>query len=550
MTLTVPLSVRLKTSRQDVHITGQVSNIQFGTASPGGYAECTTSLHRPLSFWPGEIQQFGRLYVYGPTGIVYEGILQDPGRSAGDAGEVYDLSAVGGQSHLQDDFRALYYVDTDTTHWAKTDPSGTRAGQVDQESDANAAGDPAMVLRIPQGTSVDGALPSRVVAAHRGISEAGMKLARISFSWDAGLTSANLTAALYAGTYGLGPADVPWSATFNLAGGTVGRVLGSWTNGRNWPILRFHYTAGASTVSADSWWLEITNLVVKTMTYAKNGTEVTDYNVATNPDYANDWIYAWQVVEDLLGRVLTAQIDGANATVANTTYAIEHLAYPDGVSPAAVLDDLIKFQQGYTWHVWDSNIANGKFRFEWVPWPLAVRYEASTLDGFNAPATGNTIYNQCRVRYRNRGVTHQVLMTKTVPLLVAAGYNRTAFIDLGDEASTRTNAERVGSEFLDEHRYPLNAGTLTVRRKILDVLTGRMVDPWEIRAGNLIRVRGVESYPGALNVNGRDGATVFRMVSTSFSAADASCTIDLDMYSPSLARQVARLAQRPITRRR
>jgi hypothetical protein len=130
-------------------------------------------------------------------------------------------------------------------------------------------------LRIPQGTGVDGAIPSRIVAAHRGISAAGQKLARIAFTWDTGLTSANLTLSLYAGTYGLGPADIPFSTTFNIAGGTVGRIVdpgagsSAWTNGRNWPILRFHYTAAAGTVTADSWWLEITDLVVRTMMYAR-----------------------------------------------------------------------------------------------------------------------------------------------------------------------------------------------------------------------------------------------------------------------------------------
>lgn len=555
MTVTVPLSVRLRTSLQDRHVTDEIADVQFSTTSPGGFDTCTVSLHRPLSFMPAEISQFGRLYVYHAGSVVWEGRLQDPGRSAGSDGEVYALAAVGGSAHLLDDTRMLYYVDTDTTHWARTDPAATRGGQVDQLSDNDAAGDAAMVLRIPQGTGVDGAIPSRVVTAHRGISEAGQKLARISFTWDAGMTSANLTAALYAGTYGVGPADVPWSATFNVAGGAVGRIVdpgagsSAWTNGRNWPILRFSYSGAIGTVSADNWWLEITDLVVKTMTYAKNGTEITDYAVATNPDYANNWVYAWQVVEDLLGRVLTATIDGANATVSATSYAIEHLAYVDGITPAAVLDDLLKFETGFTYHVWESNPDNDKFKFEWIQWPTTVRYEADVIAGFSAPASGNTIYNRVGVRWINRGVTHTTFRTQTVPQLDDAGLTRTAFIDLSDEASSRTNAERVGDQFLEEHQYPVNAGRLVIAQPILDIDAGRMVQPWEIRAGSLIRVRGVESYPNSLNNDGRDGLTVFKIAATSYSASEAVATLDLDAYAPSVARALRALRRRPPHRR-
>lgn len=551
MSLPVPLSVRLRTSLRDVNVTDDVADLTFGSSSPGGYGPCSLSLHRPLTFMPAEIGQFGRLYVYDGRNaeIVWEGRMQDPGRSAGPDGEVYQLAGVGGSAHLFDDTRMLYFVDTDTTHWARTDPASTRAGQVDQLSDATTAGDAAMVLRIPQGTSVDGAIPSRVVAAHRGISEAGQKLARIAFDWDTGLTSANLTLSLYAGTYGVGAADVPYTATFNIAGASVGRILGSWTNGRNWPIIRFHYTAAASTVSADSWWLEITNLVVKTMTYTKGGTEITDYSVATNPDYANNWIYAWQVVEDLLGRVLTSTIDGANATVAATSYAIDHLTYPDGVTPAAVLDDLLKFETGFTYHVWESNPDNDKFVFEWIQWPTTVRYEADVIDGFTSPSSGNTIFNRVGVRWVNRGVTHTTYRTQAVPVLDDLGLTRTAFIDLSDEASSRLNAERVGDQFLAEHLYPSNAGRLTITQPILDIEQGRMVQPWELRAGSLIRVRGVESYPNSLNNDGRDGLTVFKIAATSYSVSEGAATLDLDEYSPTLARALRALRRKPPRRR-
>lgn len=558
MTLPVPLTIRLKTLTRDIHITNEVDDLVFGSTSPGGFDTATLTLHRPLAFMPGEVTQFGRMYVYDARNgnTAWEGRLQDPGRSAGSDGEVYSLAAVGGQAHLSDDTRMLYYVDTDPTSWAKTDPGGTRAGQVDQNSDANASGDPSLVLRIPQGTGVDGAIPSRIVAAHKGISAAGQKLARIAFSWDTGLTSASLVLSLYAGTYGLGPADIPFSTTFNIAGGTVGRIVdpgvgsSSWTNGRNWPLLRFHYTGAAGAVSADSWWLEITDLVVRTMMYAADGTEITDYDSGTNLRYADNFVYADQVVADLLGRVLTATVDGATATIALTTHHIDHLSYPDGVTPAAVLEDMIALEQGFTYHLWESNPATGKFRFEWVPWPTTVRYEADVLDGFESPASGNSVFNRVATRYRNHGVTNVAFDTLSAPVLTAAGFDRTGWLDLGDEAASSANAHRAGQQFLSEHQVPVNAGRLTVMAPILDIQQGRMVQPWEIRPGNLIRAKGISPYPNSLNNAGRDGNTVFRIAATSYSAADAAATLDLDSYAPSVARTLASLQRKPVVRRR
>jgi hypothetical protein len=122
------LSIRLRTGTaasliRDVHITSEVDDLVFGSTSPGGFDTCTMSLHRPLSITPAEVEQFGRVYVYDTRNrsTVWEGRLQDPGRSAGSDGEVYQLAAIGGVAHLQDDTRQLYYIDTDPGRWDSID---------------------------------------------------------------------------------------------------------------------------------------------------------------------------------------------------------------------------------------------------------------------------------------------------------------------------------------------------------------------------------------------------------------------------------------------
>lgn len=547
MTVTVPLSVRLRTSLQDRHVTDEIADLTFGATSPGGFDACTLSLHRPLQFTPGEVVQFGRLYVYDARNgnTVWEGRLQDPGRSAGDDGEVYALAAVGGQAHLQDDTRQLYYADTDMTRWDAVDKA-TMAASVEQVGDLNDTGVPVMLLRIPQGTAVNPTDPSRVVAAHRGIAAAGQKIGRLSYNYDCGLTAATITHSMYAATEGVGTADVAFSTTFSTTSSSTSKVIGTnWTAGRNRPIVRFHYTGTAGNVTADTWWLQISGLNLLATRYDQSGNEL-----LTAASYTTDTILASQVVADVLGRILGNTVDGANATIAATSFAIEQLAYPDGVTPAKILEDLLAFEAAYTYHLWESNPDNDKFRFEWVPWPDSVRYEASVLDGFDSPASGNTVFNRVAVRYHNRGTIRVPIRTQSVPMLTAAGFDRTAYIDLGDEASTAGNANRVGDQFLAEHATPVNGGRLTVSSPIVDYETGRMVQPWEIRPGNLIRVRGVESYPNALNADGRDGLTIFKIAATSYSAANAAATLDLDSYAPSVARALATLVRRPYVRRR
>jgi hypothetical protein len=80
-----------------------------------------------------------------------------------------------------------------------------------------------------------------------------------------------------------------------------------------------------------------------------------------------------------------------------------------------------------------------------------------------------------------------------------------------------------------------------IARPIHDILAGRMVQPWEIRPGTLIRVRGILPRPDSLNATARDGLTVFRIVSVEFRASDAAAVLELDSYSTSVARALADL---------
>lgn len=547
MTLPIPVSIRLRTATRDVHITSEVDDLAFSATSPGGFEACTLSLHRPITFTPGEVAQFGRLYIYDARNgsTVWEGRLQDPGRSAGGDGQVYQLAGVGGSAHLQDSTVPLIYVDQDMTRWTKArGASGEAQSAQVTASESPTGGDSALVNAFPAGLTV--ASGSCCSAYYPGLQDAGQELAVFDWSWDTGVTNANWTLrALSSSTH------VVRTEISNTAGGPNSTaVIGSpaaFVIGDDKPYLQFRWIGGASsTGGSDAVWAAFKTVVIRTVTYLQDGTKQTSGYTSLDRT-----IKASTVVADLLGRLLTDVIDGANATIASTVYAIDQLAYPDCVSPAGVLADLLELEPAYTYHVWETNPQNDLFRFEWVPWPSDVRYEADVLDGFSSPSSGNTLYDSVRIRWRNvRGYSFSQVRTQTVPALATAGFSRTAYLDLGDVTGSLAAVQRAGDGFLAEHQYPVNAGRLVVTRPIVDYQTGRMVQPWEIRPGNLVRVRGVESYPDSLNPDGRDGLSIFRIAATSYSAADAAATLDLDSYAPSVARAVAAIVRRPLVRRR
>ncbi|MFG1776608.1 hypothetical protein ACGFIG_09285 [Micromonospora sp. NPDC049048] len=546
MSLPVPLSVRLKTSARDIHITDQIDDLTFGATSPGGYAQCTTALHRPLAFTPAEVRQYARLYVYDSrTGdTVWEGRVQDPGRAAGDRGEVYQLAAVGGSAHLSETTLPLIYVDRRLDGWLKRDDTASeiRTATVERGEEIGGTQRDTLYLTIPSGTKLT--VNKSVTAVYWALADAGQECAVVNYTWDSGISSPNsFIIEFLMGNGVVYRSDMPSTS----GGGPSTRSMGAnWPAGQTTPLFRLRWnTATAFTVNDDFFWAAFVAPVVVGVRYLADGTKkVSGYGSA------DETILASTVVADLLGRVMTDTIDGAGALIFPSPHQIDQLAYPDGVTPAQVLADLLEFEPAYTWHVWESN-STGKFTFEWTPWPTAVRYEADALDGLDAPASGATVYNAVRVRYRDaRGRNRSVLRTSLVPDLADAGFSRTAFLDLGEEKSSEANAIRAGDQFLSEHRYAVNAGRLVVRRPVRDLVTGRMVQPWEIRPGQLIRVRGIQPYPDSLNASTRDGVTTFQIAATSYSASRAEATLDLDSYAPSVARALAALARRKPGRRR
>jgi hypothetical protein len=532
VSIPIPLAVRLKTTRGDRYVTRDLRDLSLRTVVPGGFASCTVSLNRPLSYQPDEVDYYATLYVYDRRNgrTVWEGRVEDLGRGAGADGQVWEIAAVGPSAHARDITRPYIAVDRTFGEFAV---SSFNIEVCHWQGATLDDGDPGVECNAPKGAIV----PTLVATGdymYQQVRYAGQKLARVRADWDAGFNNANWLVELKTRT-DTGSGTTVASSGVGTAGGTLIGLLttdgGSMPNGDNVISLRLTNNGPAGAIPDDLVWIQWNNWAARTVMLDKSGSEVTTgYSVST--------VKAHEVVADLLGRFLT-RYDGPNATIATNTFAIDQLAYYDGVSPEKVLADLIQLEPSYWWAAWESG-SSGLNRFEWSAWPSSVGYDADVKDGFDSPGSAVDLYNAVRVRYlATHGKVRTVQVTQTVPALTAAGLTREAFIDVSDQVGSSANATQVGTAFLSEHQYPPNAGRLTIARPVADLTSGRMVQPWEILPGRLIRVRGVKPSVDALNASTRDGVSVFRVTAVDYKASSGTAELELDAPPVTAARLLA-----------
>lgn len=515
MSLPVPLTVRIG----DEMVTRQVQSISFRKDAIGGCRSISFSLMRPLADLDA-IDPLAKVYVYdGRTAsTVAEGRLSDTGRSAAPDGERWDCVAFGPAQHASDITLPLIYVDRSLDSWRLNGTALVGAGAQFGMGAWPGTDFNGLLATWADGTAV--VTGSMSVLRHSRLAEAEMELGYFAYQWDAGKTEAAWVLDFVTSTDG-GTSDAPASThTWNTAGGSAAaHVVTNFSVGRNLLDIRTYWNGGAATVSGDTDWAWVTIAVEATRLY-KDGTVI-----AAGYDASPQ---AHQIVWDLLGRCLP-EFDGTNATVAETgTFQIQQLTYPDGVTPAQVLEDMMRLEPAYRWYTTPSRDAD-LYGFRWELWPTTVRYEATLDDGGSFPLSSQTLYNQVSVRWRDaNGQIRSTLRTMACDLLDDKGLVRRAQIDLGSDMGDETSAIAAGDAFLDEHNVPRNSGTLTVARPIRDLTAGTFIQPWEIEAGELVRINGVEAYPDAFNATASDGQGVFRIHAVDYTSDGNVATLALD----------------------
>ena len=521
MTLPVPLAVCVG----DAHVTREVQSVSFRKEAVGGVRNIAFRLARPLSSLDNDLTPLTSVYVTDKrtAKVIAQGRLADPGRSADDNGEAWDVVAFGPIQHASDITGPLIYVDrsiadgwTQITIPPRNKPTIEVAPKPGDTSSIPTQG---VLARFTEGEQLVASLP-RAQAEYRRIYEAGQKLARFRYDWDTGLNDGNWVVQVITGTDGSSTTSVGNHPATTAGGSAAPVVISQWANGHNTVRLDWVWTGGSSNVAAEAWaWWG--TIIIIAMRLNASGADVTS-------GYTTDSVLASEVVGDLLGRRFGDVYDGANAIVETTSHAIIHLAYPDGVTAEQVLEDLMKFEPAYRWYT-TPDTTGGGYGFRWELWPTTARYEVTLDDGGSFPLSTQELYSEVSVRYQDiDGSTRTILRTMACQILDDAGITRRAMLDLGGEVGGLANATQIGDTFLAQHNVPKNAGSLTIARPIRDVITGGMVDPWEIEAGELVRVLGIEGYNDALNAVDNDGQTVFRIYAVEYNSDGNVATLALD----------------------
>lgn len=553
MSLPVPLAVRIQTNLADTHITKHVRDLWYRSVAPGGFAACTVSLHRPIDVRQLDIAHYARLYVYDTrnAACVWEGRVEDLGRSAGDDGMVWEIGAVGPMAHTKDRTIPLVYVDTaiDSNTWVRVD-NATPGGQVSTTAEPGAASpadEQALVFRFPDGQDV--VTNSRVTVRYKRLQESGQKLARFDFTDIEGRTEALLEAQGVTRTDGGATGEVARTGSFSTAGhGSSPKVITTdWPSGRTTVDLRILWEGGSVTVADDATWAAFRDVVVQATRYNAAGTELT-----AAADYPSNTITADLVVNDLVGRLLTLF---KATSVATGGHNIDQLAYPNGVTAAKVLDDLMALNADHRWLVFDQvdslgnptlrSEVDGKYGFEWTAEPSDVGYQASARDGLDLPGTSADLYNAVTVRWSDEsGHVRRTRRTQAVPELDDMSLTREAFLDLGDEIASALAATRAGDEFLAAHARPMAAGRLTVGHPITffrsESWGALRLDPWQVRPFETVRVIGLsdgEILEGQPTVP--DGKTTFFVVGTEYRASSNTVELELDRHPASTAQGIS-----------
>jgi hypothetical protein len=525
----VPLSVRLTTAAADVLLVEEIREVSFRSVVPGGFASATVVLDRIPWHKAPEIGIYGRMYIYDTRSgqTVWEGRVEDPGKSVDGSGFAWQVTAIGPSAHARDETFAGIWIDTTINHYQRFGGS-LNASTVGTSTDVFE--NEGVKVQFPTGTTVTNG--SYVSGRSTRYVDAGLEVARVT-AYATGGGTGTWTMDMY--MYGPSGAELVQSTGLTTTPTFFrGRVNVEFSDGQTTPHLRMTRNTSSTTPDDNAFtlWTEVT---VRTKLVDEEGTPVTSYSF--------DSVTASEVVQDVVGRHLP-QYDALDAFIETTSDEITQLAY-DSTTASDVFGDLIALSGDYYWAAWETIPRSGKWRFEWKSWPTWVRYEAGIEDGWDSPGSAAGLYNEVLVTWKNAaGREKTTLVTGSVPDLTNAGLTRTALIDLGQEVGSAEAALAAGQAYLEQSNLPSQNGRLTIARPILDADWGMMADPHMIRPGHLIRVRGVDAKAGALDADSRDGSTVFRIMATSFRASDGSVELELDSDALSQSKAIARLQTR------
>jgi len=534
------------------------ADLVWDNTAPGGHGSMSCTIDWPDG-WPppdGLVVAALAQVIDGRSGqVIWHGQVVDPGYTRTSTGASHRVQALGFYTVLDTQAASLAYVDRDLGNWlSANDYPGGSAQIVDDISLGQHSGDwvepttSVVEMVYPDGSKLDASTPSHMTMQYLPgkYASAGqdivLVLGTVKSRGNDGGFFVDVQVRNAAGTTTQKPfhevyTDVELGVDF-----TVRQAVGAWTMGdARVAELRFVYNSVDATAIRD-WWLRWGNMAVVFQKVNRFG------DVAGTPSTS---VTAAQIVDDVIGRLLRTKLDISSAIAAPTTL-VEQAAWWGGVTAAEVFDFIEDLNPANYWAVWEPQ-ESALPRFEYLPWAVHPRYiippDAATI---SLAGGGDELANRAVVSYQtSNGVPASVVISGTVPELSAAGLTRTIVVDLtGEGTLSRNSAISKGTDALAAANIQRSSGTATVFGPVFDVKAGRMVEPFEIRAGwpvvlggGVLRADGGTAY----SLKGtRDGRSTFRLTEASYSASSASMELTLDGGGRSLFNRV----KAPVPKRR
>ena len=316
---------------------------------------------------------------------------------------------------------------------------------------------------------------------------------------------------------------------------------GSWPPGTRYSsnlYLAWQRNATAVTLTADAT-IWFSNLVVFLRRYNYASGLV---DTVTNPTLTVEGI-----VHDLMGRGVNSIVEfDPNRVDPGTpwTTVVPHAAWWDGVSARDVLALCTTYAPGMWWTVGAPG-PSGLPKFTVGQWDGPVRYVFARgtgdveLSGGAADLANRALVRYVGTTYGNTTTTWVAEVRANVRGLAEAGAHRTMMVDITGEGLTTTKeARRRGVAALCDAALSKTAGRVTVRAPVMDLVLGRMVEPWEMVAGSPVIVSDAPlSFSRSTSLAesvGADGVSVFRTRGVAFDASSNSAVLTLDGGSRSL----------------
>jgi hypothetical protein len=583
----VPLGVRFFSvvNAGERWVTRWVDDVTFRSVVPGGFASATITLRVPRDAGPisrpdplgfsALVELFNRVQIVDLRSleVAWEGRIEDPARQVDP--DTWQIGALGSMVAATDVQKPVFYIDTSLDHWIPSETlfaSGV-FGTLPWDLWRTEKDDGARKLTTTFATGYQFNSSTQDYAWRWDSHGFDQAIARFTTTHDGSSSGGGFAnAAVILGISANAQIDF---TLFSSAELTKTNVIGTDFTDQNVRYILIGDAGPSGTTFYDvtntiTVQIKVRNPKVLGMRQNRFGTKL-----VTAANYTSDYVTVAQVVEDVVGRFLVGGWYELGLNVpwpgsvrpqdvfidATDTTHILHLSYPDGATAADILNDLAtQVQTNAYWAIWESGWkasspedpqAMPGFRFEWAKWPANWGYLATSQDGFEGQPNGGDVYNFAFYRYPDSDDNNQAHVTTgwladdMAPELYMGGFTRAITVNKSDPTVGAT-ADTLRDAYLNSKKKVQNAGTLTVQRPIQlydagnnsNSGAGRMVDPWMLRPGKLIRITDLPPRTGSTDMSygstapsqALDG-TIFRVVATDYSSSDNTCRLSLDQVT-------------------